>query len=332
MTNDFQQMFAVQVLKRLRAPVTPQNVKALVGWQHAEGGHTNGARFNPLNTTQPEPGAGNTGTQGNIKVYRSWSQGINATVQTLRNGRYGPILRALAHGNDAVAVADAIGQTPWGTSASLVRRVIGQTQVGKVPAVASLPSTSAAPRTTVSSSFDQQGFDQASVRAQILTQLLSHGNPNTHNPLVRFGLLEPDRADFTSTVRTSAPSALSASPAPSTADVPAAKGVAHFEGSTVAGWIAPILSYARKHGWKGKVSSGFRSFAEQKRIYDSGVRPAAVPGTSNHESSDYPRGAVDVTDAAGLSQILMRSPYASKLVWAGKKDPVHFSKPHGGHY
>jgi hypothetical protein len=34
--------------------VTPANVKAMVGWQRAEGGHWhNDARYNPLNTTQP---------------------------------------------------------------------------------------------------------------------------------------------------------------------------------------------------------------------------------------------------------------------------------------
>jgi hypothetical protein len=37
-------------------------------------------------------GAGNTGTQGNIKVYRNWQQGLRATVQTLRNGHYAGIL------------------------------------------------------------------------------------------------------------------------------------------------------------------------------------------------------------------------------------------------
>jgi hypothetical protein len=33
------QSFAVAVLKRLGAPVTPANVRALVGWEKAEGGH-----------------------------------------------------------------------------------------------------------------------------------------------------------------------------------------------------------------------------------------------------------------------------------------------------
>lgn len=109
-------------------------------------------------------------------------------------------------------------------------------------------------------------------------------------------------------------------------------GTGSFDGKKVAGWIAPILEYARQHGWKGTVSSGYRSYADQERIYDSGVRPAAVPGTSNHEGSQFPRGAVDVTDAQQLAQILARSPYRKRLRYAGSKDPVHFSHPHDGGY
>lgn len=109
-------------------------------------------------------------------------------------------------------------------------------------------------------------------------------------------------------------------------------GVTNYDAHPVAKWIVPILQYAAAHGWTGTVSSGYRSYAQQKAIYDSGVRPAAVPGTSNHEGNAYPRGAVDVTDASQLSAILERSPYASVLVWAGGKDPVHFSHPHDGHY
>lgn len=103
-------------------------------------------------------------------------------------------------------------------------------------------------------------------------------------------------------------------------------------GKKVASWIEPILAYAREHGWKGGINSGYRSFEDQTRIYNSGVRPAAKPGHSNHEGSDYPRGAVDVSDPEALAQILMKSPYARKLVWAGSKDPVHFSHPHNGSY
>jgi hypothetical protein len=111
-----------------------------------------------------------------------------------------------------------------------------------------------------------------------------------------------------------------------------ARGTAAFEGKKVAAWIAPALQYARQHGWKGGVNSGWRSLGEQTRIYNSGVRPAARPGTSNHEFTGYPGGAVDVSDAAQLSAILRNSPWRKKLIWAGSKDPVHFSHPHGGSY
>jgi hypothetical protein len=117
-----------------------------------------------------------------------------------------------------------------------------------------------------------------------------------------------------------------------TQQAPAGKGVVKFEGTPVAAWIAPALEYARSQGWKGSVNSGFRSFADQTRIWNSGVRPAAKPGTSNHEGSDFPRGAVDVSDAAQLSAILRKSKYRNLLVWAGAKDPVHFSHPHNGSY
>ena len=109
-------------------------------------------------------------------------------------------------------------------------------------------------------------------------------------------------------------------------------GLSVFDGHQVARWIIPYLAYARQHGWKGHVESGYRSEAEQRRIYDSGVRPAAVPGTSNHEGKSFPRGAVDVTEAAQLSEILKKMPGGSLLKWAESADPVHFSYPHDGGY
>jgi hypothetical protein len=109
------------------------------------------------------------------------------------------------------------------------------------------------------------------------------------------------------------------------------RGVVDFEGTPVAAWIYPYLAYARREGWKGRVESGYRSLAEQTRIWNSGVRPAARPGQSNHEGKRFPRGAVDVTQAAELAHILGRLP-GSLLRWAGNADPVHFSFPHGGSY
>lgn len=135
------------------------------------------------------------------------------------------------------------------------------------------------------------------------------------------------------------PTISSSSPQPTTTTPGATKSAspAAFDGKKVAPWIAPILEYARQHGWQGGVNSGYRSDAEQTRIYNSGVRPAALPqsmggGGSNHEFTAYPGGAVDVSNAAQLAKILQNSKYKNVLVWAGSKDPVHFSHPHNGSY
>lgn len=186
--------------------------------------------------------------------------------------------------------------------------------------------------------FDKAGFEQAK-RAAIVGSLIAK-HRGTGGPLFKAGLLttqQPDPSQFTTTHLLSKITHQKDTHLPGIdggggGKVTSAKGVKHFDGKPVAAWIYPILKYARAHGWKGSVESGFRSRAEQTRIYNSGVRPAAKPGTSNHEGSQFPRGAVDVSNAAQLASILRRSRYRHALVWAGGKDPVHFSHPHGGSY
>lgn len=184
-----------------------------------------------------------------------------------------------------------------------------------------------------------QVTDTGAERRVALANFLLNKNPN--NRLVSLGVVNPNEPTTrtVTTQSTVSPSGTSdqgrmaegsGGRALSLSQLP--KGTSHFEGKTVAAWIAPALAYARKHGWKGSVTSGFRSFADQTRIYNSGVRPAAKPGTSNHEGAEFPRGAVDVSDAAQLSAILQKSPYGKLLQWAGPKDPVHFSHPHDGSY
>jgi hypothetical protein len=355
--------WAATLLKRLGIDQTPGAVRALVGWAKAEGGHWNNkARYNPLNTTQNMPGAGNTGSQGNIKVYKSWDQGIDATVKTLENGRYGTILKALQSGN-AGAVADAIGGTPWGTSGALVRQTIAGTPnvSGARPFGTSSPSatptggtgatstttTVTDPSQSVVAALDklplpekkqppQTAITPPSFAAKpILSSVIQTTAPEKKaSVLDSLNTLAKIQEPQTTTTTTTSDDGGAPAPAPATSGgggkLPS--GTANFEGKQVAAWIKPALVYARKQGWKGQVNSGYRSFEEQTRIYNSGVRPAAKPGTSNHEGSDFPRGAVDVSDAAQLSSILRASPWARKLVYAGTKDPVHFSHPHGGSY
>lgn len=108
------------------------------------------------------------------------------------------------------------------------------------------------------------------------------------------------------------------------------RGGVNFDGHVVAGWIAPILSWARAHGWGGSVTSGYRSFSQQAALYAryrAGGNIAAVPGESNHEKLNYPGGAVDVSEPAQLNAVLRGYPRRPNLVWGGPVigDQVHFS-------
>ena len=107
--------WAKALLQQIHMPLTSANVAAVTAWELAEGGHWhNSARYNPLDTTMPEPGATAMNSVG-VKAYLSWAQGFQATIATLRNGYYGSILAALRAGDNAIAVADAVAASPWGT-------------------------------------------------------------------------------------------------------------------------------------------------------------------------------------------------------------------------
>ena len=107
--------WARALLVAMRFPVTADNVAAVTAWEMAEGGHWyNTAYYNPLNTTQSMPGATIFNSVG-VKAYTSWKQGLQATVITMKNGYYDAIIAALRRGNDASAVAAAVGASPWGT-------------------------------------------------------------------------------------------------------------------------------------------------------------------------------------------------------------------------
>ena len=74
-------------------------------------------------TTQSAAGATNFNSVG-VKNFTSYEQGLAATVKTLTNGRYEPILAALRSGDSAVAVGRAVEASPWGTG-GLMLRVLG---------------------------------------------------------------------------------------------------------------------------------------------------------------------------------------------------------------
>lgn len=104
------------VLSAIGAPLSKENISFLDSWANAEGGS---AAFNPLNTTQPEPGATNYNSVG-VKEYTNAQQGIQATATTLENGYYPHILAALKSGNPFGQISDALKQelNVWGTGSA----------------------------------------------------------------------------------------------------------------------------------------------------------------------------------------------------------------------
>jgi len=115
--------WARDVLTGLGAPITPANMSAMLRWANTESGGYNpgasGGRFNPLNTTEGALGyAGQGGSQGNIKDFASYEQGVNAQVYNLlhtRGAGYTGIVNALRQGNNEQGVFSAINASAFGT-------------------------------------------------------------------------------------------------------------------------------------------------------------------------------------------------------------------------
>jgi hypothetical protein len=108
----------------------------------------------------------------------------------------------------------------------------------------------------------------------------------------------------------------------------AAGGTRQVDGHPVASWIAPVLAYARAHGWHGHVTSGYRTNSQQiaaAKNYGLGHYPNG-PLESNHTKTRYPGGAVDVTDPGGLHEALIGYDGPHKLQWGiVMGDMAHFS-------
>lgn len=111
--------FVQDLLAGVNAQDTPGNEVGVLAWMKAEGGT---AHFNPLNTTQHVAGSTSYNSAG-VQNYPSHDAGVQATVQTLSNGKYAAILGALRGDSGPQAIASAIGRSPWGTNGTLVAAV-----------------------------------------------------------------------------------------------------------------------------------------------------------------------------------------------------------------
>lgn len=86
-------------------PSTTNQLRLFQAWAGAEGG---GGAYNPLNSTEPAPGATNFNSVG-VKNYPDFKSGVAATIRTIKNGRYPTLLAALRAG-DAQAFIAAKGE------------------------------------------------------------------------------------------------------------------------------------------------------------------------------------------------------------------------------
>lgn len=119
------EQWASGVLGGVGAPVDANNVDTLWGWSNAESG-TDVMRWNnPLNTTQPWPGAQNMNSVG-VKRYASINDGVLATVATLDNGYYPTILANLRSSRPRAQWGNACGELgKWGTGCGWLTSVYG---------------------------------------------------------------------------------------------------------------------------------------------------------------------------------------------------------------
>ena len=89
--------------------------------------------------------------------------------------------------------------------------------------------------------------------------------------------------------------------------------------------VRGAVAFAQSHGWQGQVTSGYRTYAQQARLYQrylNGGPLAAAPGTSSHETGQ----AVDVTNPSAFARAMSMMPIWARLYnRLGAADPVHFS-------
>jgi hypothetical protein len=111
--------------------------------------------------------------------------------------------------------------------------------------------------------------------------------------------------------------------------VPGAKlpaGLTTFDGKPCAKWVAQELEWARKHGWKGSLTSGYTRLIGLTTVCSETNGPCATPGKSNHQGKRFPKGAADVTNPQELDAVLSHKA-GRRLKYTGKSigDEPHFS-------
>ena len=108
-------------------------------------------------------------------------------------------------------------------------------------------------------------------------------------------------------------------------------GTTKRNGVWVAKWLALYYDWAKRHGWPGGTTSGWRSPVYSQSLCYRMCRRPSCPGkcaglASNHVGSVRPKGALDNTFYWIFGNLMRRCPYRPRIFNAlGARDPVHFS-------
>lgn len=90
------------ILMALGAPPNQANLQSLARWEmHEFSNWPPQASFNPMASTEPEPGSTPFNSVG-VQNYPNWSVGVTATVTTLNNGNYPNIIAAFRSGRGLI--------------------------------------------------------------------------------------------------------------------------------------------------------------------------------------------------------------------------------------
>jgi len=116
--------FGRAVTQRMGSKWTPEKAKFFDAWAKAEG---TVAEFNPFATTRRGyQGETNFNSVG-VKHYPSFQTGVQATYDTINNGRYDQLVNLLRRDDvTAEQLAVAVANSPWGTGTGVLR-VLGAT-------------------------------------------------------------------------------------------------------------------------------------------------------------------------------------------------------------
>jgi len=148
-----------RILMGVGVKPTNENLRFMDAWARAEGGN---ATNNPFNTTQVVGGMhrnyNELGGGMGVQNYNSPQAGIDATVNTLTNGRYGNIIGALRDGDSAVKAAAALAASPWGTG-GLVQKILGGGDFKGTPAQTAGPAAPTGSMTPLADSIKPLSFN-----------------------------------------------------------------------------------------------------------------------------------------------------------------------------